>query len=89
MVTVDQVQSDHQPEWVRAYRRAVGERLREWRIYRNRTQLDLCHSTGVDRTTYQRWESGESDPHLGELALLAAELGTTVSALVDTDRAPG
>lgn len=89
VVTVSQVHSDQQPEWVRAYRSAVGEHLRAWRLYRGRTQIDMCHATGVDRTTYQRWEAGLSDPRLGELALLATELGTTVPALVDVDRAPG
>lgn len=89
MITVGRVQSDHQPDWVREYRRAVGDRLRDWRMYRNRTQIDLCHATGVDRTTLQRWEAGVSDPRLGDLALLAAELGTTVTALVDLERPLG
>lgn len=75
--------SDQQPEWARAYRRAVGARIRARREHQNLTQIDLCHGVGVDRTTYQRFENGLSDPHLGELALIAAILETTVAALTD------
>ena len=82
---VCRVISDQQPEWVHAYRRAVGSRLRARREHQNVTQIGLCLAVGVDRTTYQRWESGLSDPHLGELALLAAELETTVAELVCVD----
>jgi transcriptional regulator with XRE-family HTH domain len=80
--TVSQVQRDQQPQWVHAYRRAVGERIRARRVAAGATQIDLCYVTGVDRTTYQRFESGVSDPHLGELTLIAEALGTTVEDLV-------
>lgn len=76
------MQSDQQPQWVHTYRRAVGERIRARRIAANATQIDLCYAVGVDRTTYQRFENGLSDPHLGELTLIAEALGTTVEDLV-------
>lgn len=70
------------------YRQAVGTRLRLARKERHLTQIELCYIAGVDRTTYQRFESGLSDPHLGELALMARALGVTVADLVAEDRPP-
>jgi len=50
-----------------------------------RTQIDLCYAAGVDRTTYQQIEGGESDPRLGDLALIAHELDTSVADLTDCE----
>jgi transcriptional regulator with XRE-family HTH domain len=82
------VKKDHQPQWARDYRRAVGERIRARREETGKTQIELCYATGVDRTTYQRFESGLSDPHLGELALIAYTLNTTVEFLTAAPRPP-
>jgi transcriptional regulator with XRE-family HTH domain len=79
------VDSDQQPEWVRAYRRSVGDRIRQRRERANRTQNRLAEVCGVDRTTYQRWEYGLSDPSLGELAIIADEVGVSVADLVGVE----
>lgn len=76
------MEKDQQPDWVRAYRQAVGDRIRTRRRHQNLTQNELCHAVGVDRTTYQLIERGESDPRLGDLALIANQLQTTVAELV-------
>lgn len=81
-LSVCRVQSDLQPEWVLVYRRLVGERIRAQREARSRTQIDLSYVAGVDRTTYQKFESGLSDPHLGELALIAHELDIPLAELL-------
>lgn len=70
---------------MRAYRRAVGDRIRRKRKALRRTQIDLCYAAGVDRTTYQQIEGGESDPRLGDLALIARELQTSVSDLTNCE----
>lgn len=78
--------SDQQPEWVRDRRRAIGDRIRERRNEVNLTQIQLCYIVGVDRTTFQRFESGLSDPHLGELLLIAEALDISLDALVHVAR---
>ena len=44
--------------------------------------LGLSHSTGIAYTTLYRRLNGRSDLTMSELAALAAELGTTASALM-------
>lgn len=78
------MQNDHQPAWVRAYRRAVGDRIRAYRLAANFTQIDLSYACGIDRTTYQRIESGESDLRLGDLALIADAVGVPAWELLRT-----
>lgn len=70
---------------MRAYRQAVGDGIRSRRRHLNLTQIELCHAVGVDRTTYQLIERGESDPHLGDLALIAYQLQCSVSELTDPE----
>lgn len=80
-ISVCRMPRDPQPDWVHDYRRAVGARIRALRMEANRPQTWVCEATGVDRTTFQRIESGRSDPRLGDLALIADALDTSVAEL--------
>ncbi|MFE1903795.1 helix-turn-helix domain-containing protein [Streptomyces gardneri] len=71
-----------QPPWVHDRRRALGRRIRDLRILRGHTQEDLVEMANIDRRTYQRIESGESDPRYGDLLLIADAIGVPVVELV-------
>ena len=71
-----------QPDWVLAYRRRLGDRIRTARMYANLTQEKVCERSGMDRTTYQRVEAGTSDPRFGDLLLVARAIGVRLVDLV-------
>jgi transcriptional regulator with XRE-family HTH domain len=50
------------------------EKLAEIRIARVRLQADVAESVGVSRSTYSRWEAGETEPSATQLMALAAYL---------------
>lgn len=80
--SVGRVPRDPLPEWVLDYRRSLGDRIRTTRKDRNRTQRWLIERTGIDRSTYQRFESGLSDPHISDIALIAHFLDVDIGDLV-------
>ncbi|MFE6716873.1 helix-turn-helix domain-containing protein [Streptomyces albidoflavus] len=72
---------DH-PTWLRAERRALGDRIRERRMWCNLTQERLAERAGVSRDTIQRIERGTSDPRYGQLARIARALDIPLAKLV-------
>lgn len=71
-----------QPEWILAARRAVGDRIRDTRIWRNLTQEKLAELTGIDRSTIQRIERGYSDAKVSQLLRIARALDIHVTELL-------
>lgn len=72
---------DADPAWITDARRAVGDRIRVWRLHRNTTQETLAHNTGLHRSTVQRMEAGD-EMKLSHLLLVAHELRIHVTDLL-------
>lgn len=79
---------DPQPDWLTDLRRTIGDRIRAHREWRNRTQWWVCEATGINRTTYQDIERGETDARLTWLARIAAALDVPLTQLIDTEAPP-
>lgn len=63
-----------------------AERLRDRRKALALSQTAAAVRSGVTLRTWQRWEAGDSKPHAGLLAGIAAALETTVEELLDVTR---
>ena len=59
-----------------------GEVLRRLRVEAGLTQEELAHRAEVTRNYIGMLESGQSNPTLNTMAMLAAALSTTVTKLV-------
>lgn len=81
--SVRRVPRDPLPDWVLSYRRQLGDRIRDARLHRNRTQEAVYLATGIPRTTYQGIERGTSDPKISDLLLIAAAIDVPLGDLVD------
>lgn len=46
-------------------------RLKELRVKRNLYQKDVASMLGIDRTTYAKYETGDSEPNLGTLVKIS------------------
>lgn len=72
------------------------QKLVEARKAAGKTQEQVAHDVGVDRTTLSKWERGESTPYPQQRASYAEALGVTLSELAamlsslpaDTDEMP-
>ena len=65
-----------------AYRRAVGKRLRVWRVLHDRTQDDLAREAGVTRNFVSAIERGAQGLDAVRLRKLAAAMGTPLAELL-------
>lgn len=61
------------------------ERLKQLRINSGLTQLDVSRLLGVERSTYVKYERGNSDPSTATLIRLADYFGVTVDYLIGHD----
>lgn len=61
---------------------AIGRRIREARLGRGLTQVDLAEATGIRRPNVARLERGANTPTLRTLQRIAEALGTDVPSLV-------
>lgn len=64
------------------------KRLRELRKARGFTQQEMATMLGVDRTTYTKYEGGQSEPNIDSLRQLAQIFGVTVDYLVEMSDDP-
>jgi transcriptional regulator with XRE-family HTH domain len=64
-----------------ARRRAIGDRIRDVRLQRNRTQEELYLAAGIARYTLQRAEAG-ADVQVSTLQRIAMALDITLAELV-------
>ena len=49
----------------------VGERLKELRIEKNISQMQLAMATGLSQSAIARWELGKSEPTASALVILS------------------
>lgn len=70
------------PDWILARRRAVGDRIRELRQWRNLTQEKLADRAGMDRQAVNRIELGHQSPGLDTLIRIAEVLEVPLAELV-------
>lgn len=64
----------------------VAKRIREARISRNMTQMNLADAMGVSYQAVSNWERGNSLPDISKLEDLCRILGTTVSDLLGVEK---
>lgn len=64
----------------------IAENLRIYRKKLNMTQEDIADAVFVAPQTVSKWERGESTPDIEMLPALARLFGTSVDALLGTDR---
>lgn len=63
------------------------ERLKQLRTNAGLTQLEVSQLLGVERSTYVKYERGNSDPPTATLVRLADYFGVTVDYLIGHDSA--
>ena len=61
----------------------IKERLRELRVERNETQVQVAAAIGIADRNYQRFEAGANLPNLENAWKLADHFGVTVDYLID------
>lgn len=67
----------------------LAKRIAQRRKAAGLSQAEAAAAVGATLRNYQRWEAGETLPHLRQLPVIASGLGTTVSELIEeTDDAP-
>lgn len=59
--------------------------IRHFREQNNYTQTQLATIMGTDRTTYTKWESGDSMPNLIQLSMLASIYGRAIDDFYKRD----
>lgn len=64
------------------------ERLKQLRNDRGLTQLDVARLLGVERSTYVKYERGQSDPSTATLVRLADYFGVSVDYIIGRDYQP-
>ncbi|GAA3378780.1 hypothetical protein GCM10020367_59680 [Streptomyces sannanensis] len=70
-----------QPPWILDARRALGDRIRDTRMWRDMTQEELAEQAGIDRSTVQRLEAG-ADAKVSHLLRIALTLNIPVTDLL-------
>jgi len=60
----------------------LGERLRELREERELNQVDIAKLLSVSRSTYGKYETGDSNPDLDKLVFLAGYFDVTIDYLL-------
>lgn len=61
---------------------AVGEAIRAERAARKKSQAEVARESGIPRQTYIRYETGERQPSVTQVAQIASALGMPASQLV-------
>ena len=66
-----------------AVRRTLSETLKDHRTRCKMTQEFVAESLGVSRQAVSKWETGETDPAMSNLVLLAQLYGVTLAELLE------
>ena len=66
-----------------AVRRTLSESLKDHRTRCKMTQEFVAESLGVSRQAVSKWETGETDPTMSNLVLLAQLYGVTLAELLE------
>ena len=59
-----------------------AERLKEQRIFKGLKAQEMADTIGVKLRGYQYYESGEREPNIEKLIIIADTLGTSIDYLV-------
>ncbi len=70
------------PDWVLARRRAIGDHIREARLYANLSQEKLADLAGMDRQAINRIELGHQSALVDNLIRIADALDVPLAELV-------
>ncbi|MBE7085292.1 MAG: helix-turn-helix transcriptional regulator [Clostridiales bacterium] len=60
----------------------VADRIKELRIEKNLTQLELSKATGVSQNAIAQWENGKRTPNINAIIVLAKYFGVTTDYLL-------
>ncbi|MFG2328223.1 helix-turn-helix domain-containing protein [Streptomyces sp. NPDC048604] len=71
-----------QPEWITSAQQALGQRVRDARVYADLTQEELADLAGIDRSTIQRIERGQNDAKFSHLLRVANALSMSARDLL-------
>lgn len=63
-----------QPQWITHAQQQLGLRVRDARLYADLTQEALAELAGIDRSTVQRIERGQTDAKVSHLLRVARVL---------------
>src|SRR5690242_9230233 len=66
-----------------AQRRAVGLRIRDWRLKRALTQADLARRAGITQGALSNYENGKRDLPLSTVLGVTAALNVSIGHLLD------
>ena len=57
-------------------------RIKELRIQKNMSQMDLAKATGISQSAIAKWELGKTEPTASAIILLAEFFGETTDYLL-------
>jgi transcriptional regulator with XRE-family HTH domain len=69
---------DRQPQ-----RRAIGQRIREWRLKRELSQAEVARHAGITQASLSNYENGKRDLPLSTLLGVTAALNVSLGDLLD------
>lgn len=67
----------------REQRRAIGQRLREWRLKRDLSQAQLARAAGITQASLSNYETGKRDLPLSTFLGVASGLDVSLGDLLD------
>ena len=60
----------------------VADRIKELRIEKNLTQMELSKATGISQNAIAQWENGKRTPNINAIIALAKYFGVTTDYLL-------
>jgi transcriptional regulator with XRE-family HTH domain len=67
-----------------AQRRAVGQRIREWRLKRELSQAEVARQAGITQASLSNYENGKRDLPLSTLLGVTSALSVSLGDLLET-----
>ncbi len=64
-------------------RRAVGQRIREWRLRRELSQADVARSAGITQASLSNYENGKRDMPLSTLLGVTGAVNVSLGDVLD------
>lgn len=64
-------------------RRAIGQRIREWRLKRELSQAEVARHAGITQASLSNYENGKRDLPLSTLLGVTAALNVSLGDLLD------
>ena len=68
---------------LQAQRRAVGQRIREWRLRRELSQADVARTAGITQASLSNYENGKRDMPLSTLLGVTGALNVGLGDVLD------